>query len=105
MEFYEGVENNWTNLAKTKRDKNAKMQNRLRSHINAIFIINPISLVSEEDYYGHLDAGGDAPAHVLICVKSFSSRGYKLLRLSSSRDNNNNYETAGAEESKSPFSR
>lgn len=49
--------------------------------------------------------GGVIPGNVLTCVKSFSNRGYKLLCLSFSRDNNNNYETAGAEESKRPFSR
>lgn len=43
--------------------------------------------------------------NVLTCVKSFSIRDYKLLCPSFSRDNNNNYETAGAEESKHPFGR
>jgi len=51
------------------------------------------------------EAGRVEPGNVLTGVKSFSSRGYKLLYLSFSRDNNNNYETAGAEESKRPFSR
>lgn len=42
---------------------------------------------------------------VLTCVESFSNRVYKLLCLSFSRDNNNNYKMAGDEESKHPFSR
>lgn len=46
--------------------------------------------------------GGVIQGNVLTCVKSFSYRGYKILCLYFSQDNNDN-ETA--EESECPFSR